>query len=229
MPYAVYAAAKLSRPEYVRPLCEALQPMVGDMDARDINNVVWAAAACRIADLDFGPVLARLQLLLEGAAAARAAAAHGGVEPSADDVWAGGAAAMPHVEFSGWQLAQTAWALPHLKVAGAEDLLRMLVSSVTCAPLRRPMLCGLLGVARSARCCMVTPLTVSPGEYARCGPWGSAGAAACNLAEPAAGHRHRQLCQAPLACEPCRRVLQAAQPHTLQAGPPASLSASSLL
>lgn len=137
MPYAVYAAAKLSRPEYIRPLCDALAPAVADMDARDLNNIIWAAAACRIVDLDFGPLLARMQLLLEAAAAARARRGQPPPPPprggSGGGVWDVEPQELPAADIAGWQIAQTAWALPHLKVDGSDTLLRMLVASVTYA------------------------------------------------------------------------------------------------
>lgn len=139
--YAVYAAAKLSRPEYVRPLCAAMQPSIKDMNAQDVNHVVWAAATCRITDgVDFAGLLERLRLLLEsaahdggGAGGARdglSASRHGG------SVWE---PEQPPVRLAGWQLAQMAWSLAHLKVEGADDMLRLLIAAVryAAASLRR--------------------------------------------------------------------------------------------
>eukprot|EP00892_Ulva_mutabilis_P007908 jgi/Ulvmu1/548/UM001_0556.1 len=135
MAYAVYAAAKLQRPEYIRPLCAALEPSIPDMNAQDVNHLVWAAATCRIKDgINFAAILVQLQLLLEAAAGEGDGEDAGGLEGEGEgweDAWEPAqAAALPPLQLSGWQVAQVGWSLAQLKVEGSEDMLRLLIDAV---------------------------------------------------------------------------------------------------
>lgn len=148
MSYAVYAAAKLQRPEDACRLWDALQPCVHTMSSRDVFDVLWACARLGLGGkLDLAPALDRLEQLL---AASQRGSTAGDTDSSmeldpfeaaaydnqsespeqAEQVWADadhGPEGIP-----GWLIAQIAWSLAEMKLQVKPVVAENLFKAVRC-------------------------------------------------------------------------------------------------
>lgn len=137
MAYAVYAAAKLQRPDDACRLWVALQPCVQSMSLRDVFNVLWACAKLQLGSkLDLGPALHRLDQLLGGSPRDRSSA-HAGSSVQLDPFEAAANANTNHspcddapAAIPGWLVAQIAWSLAEMKLEVKPDVVQRLFSAV---------------------------------------------------------------------------------------------------
>jgi hypothetical protein len=127
--YAVYAAAKLQRPDDVCRLWAALQPCVHSMSFTDIFNVLWACARLGLGGkLDLGSALDRLDQLLSASqhdSTADDSATDAQRDPFEAAAYANqseSSARVDHVDdgpkgVPGWLTAQIAWSLAEMQLA----------------------------------------------------------------------------------------------------------------
>lgn len=137
MAYALYAAAKLQRPDDACRLWQAMQPCVQIMSLRDVFNVLWACARLQLgATLDLTPALHRLEQLLVESGQARWCADSDSSSETDPFLAAANAHQSPSDRvppgIPGWLIAQIAWSLAEMKLEVKEEVAERLFNAVRC-------------------------------------------------------------------------------------------------